>query len=207
MFPDGPSSALSRAARDASSSSAKERIDNQIYYLINELPGKIDTAIAAIESSTSESNFKARTQGWAILIASWKEIYSLQILNNRTLTDVGGIETLYTYGFLGAYGAGFGLPLLLGLPDVELTCGADDFNTLVKQYGLNYGVGSYFPSHNHALGSSLSTRVSEFDLLAHAKLDCIIGKEDDSIEAAEVLWALDELISALQVRLHFESKY
>ena len=207
MFPDGPTSVLSRTARDTSSLSSKERIDNQIYYLINEIPNKIETAKAAIEAATSESLLKAQTQGWSIVVASWKEIISDYISNNRTFTNFGGVSTLYSYGFIFSYGIGFGFPLLLGLPDVELACGTYDFKKLVEQYGLNYGVGSYFPNHNGALGNTLSTRVSEFDLLVHTKLNCIIGREVESIEAAEVLWALDELVSALQVRLHYETKY
>ncbi len=39
--------------------------------------------------------------------------------NCRSLADVGGVSTIYKYGFLGFYGVGFGFPLLLGLPGVN----------------------------------------------------------------------------------------
>ena len=52
-----------------------------------------------------------------------------------------------------------------------------------------------------ALVASLGARVNEFDLLARAKLNCVLSREDDHIEAAEAAWALDELFAAINSRL------
>jgi hypothetical protein len=57
-----------------------------------------------------------------------------------------------------------------------------------------------------ALTDSLASRVGEFDLLSHAKLDCILSKSDDHIEAAEVEWHLDELITAMASRVEMEAQ-
>ena len=37
--------------------------------------------------------------------------------------------------------------------------------------------------------------------ISHAQLNCILEKTDDHEEAAEVEWALDELVAALNARL------
>ena len=37
--------------------------------------------------------------------------------------------------------------------------------------------------------------------ISHAQLNCILAKTDDHEEAAEVEWALDELVAALNARL------
>lgn len=194
--------------RDTSySTSAKERLDNQIYHLINRIPGLISTAVDVIEEDIRFTNLKKRSQGYAILLGAAKDIYSDWLINNRTLRDLqaGGDApgVLYSYGFLATYGVGFGAPLLAGLDDEELICGSYDFSNLIDKYGLNYGVASYYDygGHDHALSASLESRVSEFDLLVRTKLDCVLGKEDDHLEAAEVVWALDELISAINSRL------
>ena len=60
------------------------------------------------------------TQGWSIVFGSWKDILSDYVSNNRSVTNFGGAATLYKYGFLGAYGVGFGFPLLFGLPEPTL---------------------------------------------------------------------------------------
>ncbi len=54
--------------------------------------------------------------GYSILVASWKDIYSDWVTNNRSLGHWGNVNTMYKYGFLGMYGVGFSFPLLLGLP-------------------------------------------------------------------------------------------
>lgn len=217
LFPESllpsASETLSRLRRDSGSHhshahgythDSKERLDNQIYHLVTHLPGQIDDAKAVIEADLQKKVLLRVTQGWSIVIASWKDIISDYVSNNRSTSDFGGPATLYKYGFLSTYGVGFGFPLLLGLPDDTLSCDSYDFVKLAEDYGLSYGVASYFPSHNHALDNSLGSRVSEFDLIAHAKLDCVLSHADNHQEAAEVQWALDELVAALNLRLKYE---
>jgi len=72
--------------------------------------------------------------GWSIVIGSWFDIYSDFVINNRSLGNFGPIVKPYNYGFLGFYGIGFGFPLLLGLPDDNLECGADDFAETLQEY-------------------------------------------------------------------------
>ncbi len=42
--------------------------------------------------------------------------------------------------------------------------------------------------------------------MANAKLDCVLGKSDDYIEAAEVEWKLAELIAAMDARINLEGE-
>lgn len=228
--PASASEVLRRKRRDASHTSAKERLDNQIYYLINELPDKIEAAKAAVENDIQVSNLLSLSQGYAILTASQLDILEDVVNNNRTFTNFAGTmeseglvgspgagsiivsdgaiaDVLYDYGFLGLFGLGFGLPLVLGLPDYILGCDSSDFNSLVETYGLSHGVGSYLPAHDDSLTASLASRVAEFELLSATKISCILGAEDDSLEAAEVAWALEELTTALNLRLELEDAH
>ena len=110
---------------------------------------------------------------------------------------------LYSYGFLGTYGVGFGAPLLAGLPDDEVSCGSSDFLKMVSEYGLEYGVSGYLSQSygSGATAAALSSRVGEFDLLVRSAINCVLSQEDSYSEAAEVAWALDELITAMNSRL------
>ena len=190
---------------------AEERLDGQIYHLISQLPGKIEAAVDVINEGNQFSNLKKRSQGWAILVGAAKDIYSDWLINNRTKFDatggvfgVGNIESpvLYSYGFLATYGVGFGGPLLAGLPDDEVSCGSADFVNLVGKYGLEYGVSGYLTQYGSgATAAALSSRVAEFDLLVRSEINCVLSQEDSYTEAAEVAWALDELISAINSRL------
>lgn len=87
-----------------------------------------------------------------------------------------------------------------------LSCHGLQFKKLSEQYGLVFEFGSYFPSSNRALDDSLASRVAEFDLLARARLDCVLSRADDRLEAAEVEWALEELVKAWTIRLQYEEK-
>lgn len=49
-------------------------------------------------------------------------------------------------------------------------------------------------------------RVGEFDLLANAKLDCVLSQSDSFIEAAEVQWKLAELTAAMDARISLEGE-
>lgn len=59
---------------------------------------------------------KRMTWGYAILVASWLDMYSDFVGKNRTLGNLGGKDVVYRYGFLGISGVAFSFPLLLGLP-------------------------------------------------------------------------------------------
>ena len=69
-------------------------------------------------------------------MASWKDILSDYVANDRTLGNLGDITVIYNYGFLFTYGIGFGFPLLLGLPDENKSCGRNDFLNTLAQYDL-----------------------------------------------------------------------
>ncbi|TRY75001.1 hypothetical protein TCAL_04944 [Tigriopus californicus] len=183
--------------------SAKERLDNQIFYLINEIPKKIASAITVVEDGRAKTRLKRITQGWSIVFASWKDIYSIYLFNNRTLSTVTTSD-LYIYGFLGSYGIGFGYPLLLGLPKANLPCDSHSFSTLLDRYGLSYGVSAFMPYQSQSESLSLSSRIAEFDLLVRTQISCILVEEGQYVEAAEVNWALEELITAMNLRLALE---
>lgn len=222
-FPHRAALEMSRKRREAGGGlTAAERLDSQIAHLLGELPYKLDAARGAVEEDISRAGFLSASQGWSILVASWLDILEDIVANNRTLSNVGGTAEaddttiagsfglvaagdidvfLYDAGFLFFYGLGFGLPLILGLPDDTLSCGSENYNTLVDRYGLTNGVSGFLPAPQT---SSLSSRISEFELLASSQLDCILSKEDDSLEAAEAAWALEELIAALNLRLELE---
>ena len=191
-----------------------DRIDAQIHHLIYEMPGKLDTAVAAIEDGVQFANLKSRSQGYAILAGAAKEVAADWISNNRTLLDVtggvGGSGTapglLYSYGFIGTYGVGFGMPLILGRPDDYLSCSGSDFTDLIHKYGLEYGISNYLSGYEDgATAAAIGSRIAEFDLLVRSKLNCILSQEDSYIEAAEAVWALDELSAAFSTRLSLAS--
>ncbi len=139
------------------------------------------------------------TQGWSIVIASWKDILSDYVENNRTLGNLGDYTVVYNYGFLAAYGVGFGYPLLLGLPDDTLDCNSGDWTYLVNMYKLNNGLGELLASGLPK--SAVRSIVNEFSLFANAKLKCIIDRNKDNEEAADVEFAIEKLIKAMNLRL------
>ena len=65
--------------------------------------------------------------GWSILVASWLDTYSDILINNWTLSDLGGLPVVYRYGFIVFYGIGFGFPYLLNMQDPILQCSSKDF--------------------------------------------------------------------------------
>ena len=68
-------------------------------------------------------------------------------------------------------GLGFGLPLLFGLPETVLTCGRQDFEDLIKDYGLERGLQ---PLLNEGYTKrDLKSIVKEFSLILPAKMRCI----------------------------------
>ena len=53
----------------------------------------------------------------------------------------------------------------------------------------------YFCTHNVLNDGRTAPQMS------HYKLDCILSKSDDHVEAARVGWALDQLTAAMNARL------
>ena len=53
---------------------------------------------------------KRMTWGYAILVASWLDMYSDFVGKNRTLGNLGGKDVVYRYGFLGISGVAFSFP-------------------------------------------------------------------------------------------------
>ena len=186
---------------------SKDRLDSVILYLIGELPSKIDHAKKTIEDDIRKTNLKKDSQGWSIIFGSYKDIYSDWVINSRSVTNFGGINTIYNYGFLFFYGIGFGAPLLVGHESSTLHCDSNTFLGLINKYGLGYGVGKYFDPYDEADTHSLGSRVAEFELISATKLDCVLSRADDHIEAAEVQWKLEELIAALNLRAELEDNY
>ena len=55
--------------------------------------------------------------------------------NNYEIQD---LNQIYNYGFLFFYGLGFGLPLLVGNPDLPpIDCGVKNYYNLLDKYGLS----------------------------------------------------------------------
>jgi len=186
------------SGNDHGSDQQGDRLDQQIRYLINDIQNRIEIAKTAIEDSIAFTNLKKTTQGWAIIVGSWKDILSDWV--DQDFSDLDSFGIASSYGFLFSYGIGFGGPLLLGQDSDSLDCDSNTFVKLLSKYELSDGI----KSHNYLHGdgdSDLLSRVNEFDLISHAQLNCILEKVDDYEEAAEVEYALDELVAALLARV------
>ena len=70
------SSQDSHYSSSSSSYGEDDRLDQQIRFLINDLQNKIEMAKTTIEDSIAFTNLKKTTQGWAIIVGSWKDILS-----------------------------------------------------------------------------------------------------------------------------------
>ena len=146
--------------------------------------------------------FKRVTQGWAIVIGSWFDLYSDFIINNRSLGNFGTMTNIYIYGGKGFYGVGFGFPLLLGLPEDKLKCGPKDFQKTLAEYKLTNGLNDLFASSLPI--SAIKSIVGEFDIWVRAKIACILDFEAEIKEAAEIGFALDELNAVMNLRINIE---
>lgn len=60
-------------------------------------------------------------------------MYSDVLINNRTLSNLGGLTTVYRYGFIVFYGIGFGFPYLLAMPNPILECNSKDFQGITAK--------------------------------------------------------------------------
>jgi len=198
---------------------AREILDQHINFLISKLYEEIDQSVEDVERDISRRTFRRRASGVGAVLGAAFEIYADIVNKNKTFQNFGGVDEnmnivvndiysdVFGYGdiFVGR-GLGYGLILLVGLPDEELTCGnSDDFIKLLHTYNLDNGINNFFPSHNAAGPSIMATQISEFGVRVKGRLDCVISKETSVLSAAEVGWALEELIAALNLRLELET--
>ena len=139
-------------------------------------------------------------QGWSIVVASWKDILSDYVENNRTLGNLGDVTVVYNYGFLFTYGIGFGFPLLLGLPEDKKSCGRDDFVNTIAQYDLQGGVTPLLD--RYASPTDIQSLLIEFELIIGTKLSCIDSAENT--DSLAVTNAVSNLIAAMATRLQLE---
>ncbi len=180
----------------------KQHLDDQIAYLLAEIPHKIRKATRVTENLQHFKIIKRVAQGWSIVIGSWLEILADILIFNRTSGHFGGMSNIYNYGVKGFYGVGFGFPLLLGLPESNLPCGESDFHYLVNRYHLGKGVKELIVSGMPI--SSIQSTINEFDILMRAHLGCLLDFDGEVIEAAEVTFSLDDLVTAMQLRTRME---
>jgi len=181
----------------------KAYLDQVINYWIFRIPTLIDISVAQSEKDITLTVAKRVTQGWSIVIASWKDILSDYVENDRTLGNIGDMTVVYNYGFLFTYGIGFGFPLLLGLPDDKKSCGRDNFVNTLAQYDLQGGVSPLL--HRYASPVNIQSILVEFELVIGTKLSCIDSAEN--IESQAVTIAVSNLIAAMAARVEIASQY
>ncbi len=70
------------------------------------------------------------------MVGSVVDVFSDLVVNNRTLTNIGGIITVHRYGFILFYGIGFGFPYLLGIPSPTFSCSSKDYLQALKLFGV-----------------------------------------------------------------------
>jgi len=178
----------------------KDYLDKVIEHWIYKIPVLIDIAVAESEKDLKLTVAKRVTQGWSIVVASWKDILSDYVANDRTLGNLGDITVIYNYGFLFTYGIGFGFPLLLGLPDQEKSCGRHDFLDTLAQYDLQNGLAPLL--YRGAALADIESLIFEFQLVVGTKLSCIDSSENS--DSLIVTNAVSNLLSAMVNRLQLE---
>eukprot|EP00096_Caligus_rogercresseyi_P012064 TRINITY_DN494_c0_g1_i2.p1 TRINITY_DN494_c0_g1~~TRINITY_DN494_c0_g1_i2.p1 ORF type:complete len:225 (+),score=56.89 TRINITY_DN494_c0_g1_i2:291-965(+) len=187
--------------------SASQRLDAQISYLISKIPGLLHTAKDSINSAGSSKELRYQVYGASIILASWKEVIAEWIIEGRSLMDFGGTGTISNYGFLIFYGFGFGLGTTWAIsPFSEITCGPYEFKEILQEYGFSDGIAPYLGT-DYQDSLSLSPRICEFEAVLKMKLNCILSLESESMEAADVAFAIEELIEAMKIRLDWEMRY
>ena len=172
-----------------------------------EIPRMIDTAVEKSEEDLTSFIIQRKSQGWAIITASWADVYSKYFSNDQTLYQLykkaieeGDFETLSAQGFFYSYGLGFGLPLILGLPENVLTCGRQDFEDLIEDYGFERGLQ---PLLNEGYTKrDLKSIVKEFSILLPSKLRCI--DEYKNLESMKVQNSFQQFVSAMTSRLQYD---
>jgi len=193
---------LDRIKRDESyQSDPKTYLDQVIGHWLYKIPILIDESVAQSEKDLTLEVAKKVTQGWSIVIASWKDILSDYVENNRTLGNLGDMTVVYNYGFLFTYGIGFGFPLLLGLPDDTKSCGRGDFQKVLYEYELQEGVTPLL--HRGASVSAVQSVLTEFENIVATKLSCIDSSEN--VQSQIVANAVANLLAAMNARLELEN--
>jgi hypothetical protein len=94
-------------------------------------------------------------------------------------------------------GLGFGLPLLLDLPENILKCGRQDFNDLIEDFGLERGLQPLL--NKGQTKEALISIVEEIAVMLPTKLSCI--DESKNLASLKVHNALKNYIAALTGRL------
>ena len=190
-----------RDKRSASYDDPRSYLDQVIAHWIYKIPFLIDESVTVSEKDLKLAVAKRVTQGWSIVLASWKDIYSDFIGNNRTLGDLGSIDVVYNYAFLANYGVGFGFPLLLGLPDDTKDCDSYDFSRTLKEYQLDNGVSGLL---SQGVGAEdIRSILTEFSTVIGTKLSCIDNAEN--LESQVATNAVSNLIAAMNARLDVEA--
>ena len=195
-------------ARDKRSTSyaddPRSYLDQVIAHWIYKIPFLIDESVDVSEKDLRLTVAKRVTQGWSIVLASWKDIYSDFIGNNRTLGDLGTIDVVYNYAFLANYGIGFGFPLLLGLPDDTKDCSSYDFSRTLKEYQLDNGISGLL--QQGATTEDVRSILTEFATVIGTKLSCVDNAEN--LESQVAVNAVSNLVAAFNARLDVEeSRY
>jgi len=178
----------------------KDYLDKVIEHWIYKIPVLIDIAVAESEKDLRLTVAKRVTQGWSIVVGSWKDILSDYVANDRTLGNLGDMSVIYNYGFLFTYGIGFGFPLLLGLPDEKKSCGRHEFLNTLAQYDLQKGLAPLL--YRGAALADIESLIIEFQLVVGTKLSCIDSGEN--LDSLIVTNAVSSLITAMFSRLQLE---
>jgi hypothetical protein len=180
----------------------KLQLDAQISYILAILPFHLDLAEETIEKKVKFLVFNKLTWGWAVVIGGLLDFYSDFALNERDKGNFGAIGTWWGYGTTGFYAIGFGFPYILGLEEDNLPCHSTDFFETLDQYKLKNGLDELFASQLPF--STIRAIVGEFDSWVRLKVACITDFEGSYVEAADVLFLLDELSTAMNLRIDVE---
>ena len=203
LFPESPKSIQKRDTYGGGIGDPCVYLDAIISNKAYTIPGLIDEAKKQSEAELALLLAKKKSQGSSIVLASWGDILGDYIANDRTFGNLGDMSVIYNYGFLGFYGLGFGLPLLLGLPSGTLDCDSSDYLRAVQSYGILSGYSGHQLDHLVAAQGVDVARslISEFDTFVRLEIGCITDREDTTEEANDVGWAISELVAALNARL------
>ena len=97
-------------------------------------------------------------------------------------------------------GLGFGLPLIIGLPETVLICGRPDFEDLIEDYGLERGLQ---PLLNEGYTArDLKSIIKEFSIILPVKLRCL--DKYKNLESMKVQNSFKEFVSAMTSRLQYD---
>jgi hypothetical protein len=180
----------------------KLQLDAQISYILAILPFHLDLAEETIEKKVKFLVFNKLTWGWAVVVGGLLDFYSDFALNERDKGNFGAIDTWWGYGTTGFYAIGFGFPYILGLEEDNLPCHSTDFLETLDQYKLKNGLDELFTSQLPF--STIRAVVGEFDSWVRLKVACITDFEGSYVEAADVLFLLEELNTAMNLRIDIE---